>query len=198
VNCINPGHAVAGATCAGCYSALSAELTALNGRHMRLLAENGELERKVREAEGRGLSIPQPADRRNGTQGSSAGFEAVNSEEVLQISGGTRPAASDEVVLRIMYRTTGAGRAILLERAAARALHGWLGWWLENGWPGVARQCGEHHRLDDWVHDWQCDQDPDHRGDHEGPAIVWAAGERPRQRRSWPRTEPAQRTGGRP
>lgn len=109
------------------------------------------------------------------------------STDVMQIRPRTRPASEDELVVTVQHRTIGAGRSILIERAHAEKLHEWLGKWLAEGWPGVPRACGEHHRPDP-LHDWKCDQEPGHDTDHEGPAVGWATADHGRPgRKSWPR-----------
>lgn len=182
--CSSPGHALLPqGACSGCYTALSAELTALRDRHMRLMAEAGEDRRKAREAAERGEIVPLPHNRVNGTESVPQGFEAVMATDVLQLKGRCKPPAEDEVVLCVFHRTTGGGRSILLERSQVEALHEWLGKWLADGWPGVPRKCGRHHSDD--VGEWRCDQEPGHASDHEGNPIGWRSGRNP-GRTSWP------------
>lgn len=168
MECINPDHkGEPDDVCTGCYMALNAEYTALNDRYMRLLAEAGELRRKVREAEDAGLVTRLPSGPARYTAGET-GFEAVEGTTVLQV----RPAREDVLYPSTFHRTTGSGRSFAMSRAHAAAWHAWLGWWLANGWPGVPRRCGLTHADADG-RTWQCDQDPDHLTDHEGPCTGW-------------------------
>jgi hypothetical protein len=155
--------------CSGCYRAIAAELTALRDRYGKLLAEAAEDRRKAREAAARGEIVPLPGNRTNGTASSPQGFEALMGTSALKIAGRCKPPAEDEIALHVFHRTTGGGRAIVLERSQAEDLHEWLGKWLAEGWPGVARKCGLHHRED--LGDWRCDQEPGHDGDCEGSPV---------------------------
>jgi hypothetical protein len=178
MTCPNPEHVPGDSDrgiCPGCYTDLSTELTRLNDRYMILLTENGELHRKISEAAQRGDIIPLPDGPRHGRHESGErGFEAVEGTDALQVLPRSRPAREDVVVLRVMQRTMGpsSGRSQLLTRAAAEALHTWLGWWLENGWPGVPPECGQVHQ-DSAHRQWRCDQPPGHAVDHAGPCTGW-------------------------
>lgn len=187
MDCINPEHrdAATDDTCAACYSRLDAELTRQRDLYMQLLTENGELRRKVREAEREGRITPLPVNTREGTAANAAGFEAVQGTDVLQLGGRTTPPTEDLVVAGIFHRTTGTGRSILLRRQAVEALHEWTAKWLALGWPDVPRECGRFHRPAQ-LHEWRCDQPPGHKTDHEGPATGWpgADGGKP-GRRNW-------------
>lgn len=183
--CLNPGHADAGSTCATCARACEAELTALNDRYMQLMAECAMWRAKATQRIERGEVPPLPANRREGTAASAAGFEAIDGNDVLQITGRSTPPREDVLVARIFHATTGGGRAILLCRPAVEALHEWTGSWLWAGWDGVPRQCGRAYRPDR-LHEWRCDAEPAHRGDHEGPCTGWAMTDHRRPgRRSW-------------
>jgi hypothetical protein len=113
-------------------------------------------------------------------------FQHTDRNDVLQF----RPryhgrAGTDELVASIAHRTTGDGRSALLRRPDAEELYNWLGDWLAQGWDGVPRTCQDRHD-DKLLHCvWECDQDPGHAGDHEGPPIGWTtAGGKP-GRMSW-------------
>ena len=190
MDCTNPDHMYGPPeACGGCMRSLSIEHAALNDRYMRLLAENGELLRKVREAEHAGTVIPLPSSTLRYTSG-EAGFEAVDGTDVLQVGPRSRQSPEDVLVLSVFHRTTGGGRSNLLTRAHAAALHAWLGWWLANGWPGVPRRCGNEHDEPRRAR-WRCDLDPEHAGDHEGPAIGWYTEAGKPGREVWPRVVPA-------
>jgi hypothetical protein len=199
MECANPDHMYGPPeVCAGCYAALEREHTALNDRYMRLLAENGELERKVREAGHQGDVIPLPHPLHVGAaayESGPAGFEAVQGTDALQVLPRSRQPSEDVAVIRIFQRTMGpdsSGRGQLLTRATASALYAWLGWWLVNGWPGVPRRCGQEH-SEAKVATWRCDQEPDHLDDHEGPAIGWYSEAGKPGRESWPLPEDVRR-----
>lgn len=187
MDCRNPDHdGEPDEVCAGCYIALDREHTALNDRYMLLLAENGELRRKLNEAERAGTVVPLPSSALRYTAGET-GFESVDGVDALQVGPRGKKSGEDVLVLSVFHRTTGGGRSNLLTRAHAAALHAWLGWWLANGWPGVPRRCGLEHA--DRFGTWRCDQDPDHRRtDHEGPAIGWRAEGGKPARETWPWT----------
>lgn len=174
--------------CAGCARACEAELTALRDRHMRLLTECAMWRTKATQASDRGEVPPLPADRREGTAANAAGFEAIDGSDVLQVTGRTTPPREDVLAARIFHATTGGGRSILLRRPAAEALHDWLARWLAEGWDGVPRACGRAYRPDR-LHEWRCDDEPGHLGDHEGPCTGWSAQDHGKPGRArWPGT----------
>jgi hypothetical protein len=182
--------------CSGCYKAVCDELAVLNSQYMKLLAEANEYARKADEAASAGEIVSLPRDRRTGTESAPIGFEAVHATTAMQVKGRYKPkkgryapAAGDELHLSVFHRTTRDGRGIVMERPQAEALHAWLGAWLEHGWPGVPRKCGRHYRPDP-LHDWQCDQEPAHDGDHEGPAIGWSSKDPGKPgRATWPKNQ---------
>lgn len=184
-SCLNPEHPeFEGAVCPACHAALEAEHTRLNDLYMRLLTENGELERKVRQAESDGL-LPLNCDGHTRAVLSPAGAEMIDGTAYLQLRGRTRVPSEDTVLLSVGHRTLGNPRSILLERPAAELLLGWLASWVANGWPGVPRRCGARHRptrLQEWV----CDQDPGHGTRHEGPPVGWLSAAGKPGRESWP------------
>lgn len=186
--CLNPEHPeFEGAVCPACHAALEAEHTRLNDLYMRLLAENGELERKVRDAEGDG-TVPLNCDGHTRTELSAAGVEMIDGTACLQLRKRSRTSREDVLVLSVSHRTLGNPRSILLERPAAESLLSWLSDWVAGGWPGVPRRCGVRYRptrLQEWI----CDQDPAHREGrtpHEGPPVGWPSATGRPGRESWP------------
>lgn len=172
--------------CAACAAACEAELTRLNDLYMRLMHENAMWRTKATMAAERGEVPPMPANHREGTAVNAAGFELVDGNDVLQLTGRSTPAREDVLVGRIFHATTGGGRGILLRRHQAEALTAWLTGWLEDGWPGVPRACGRRHADRDG-REWRCDQDPGHRTDHEGPCTGWRTSDyRQPGRERWP------------
>jgi hypothetical protein len=191
--CLNPEHPdwEGDGACPRCYASLNAEVAALTDRYMKLLIENGELRRQVRDAESSG-TVPMTSNPWGHgypqLEAGPAGAEIVFGTSYLQARPRSRPAREDVVLLSVGHRTTGHPRSILLERPMAAWLHSWLASWLAQGWPGVPRRCGEFYRPDP-LHMWQCDAAPGHDTDHEGPCQGWshADGGRP-GRASWPLT----------
>lgn len=182
--CLNPEHPeFEGTVCPACHAALEAEHTALSDRYMRVLRENLELERRVREAEGAG-TVPLNADGLTRENHGPLGIEMVNGTDALQLRGRTRKPSEDVLVLACLHRTTGSPRAILLERSMVVVLTAWMLRWLSEGWPGVPRRCGAYRRPTR-LREWKCDQEPGHGTDHEGPATGWPSGGKP-GRESWP------------
>jgi hypothetical protein len=151
---------------------------------MRTLSELREAERLVRQAESDGR-VPLNADGRLRAEAGPAGIEMINGTDYLQLHPRSRPAAADNVVVSVGHRTTGNPRSVLLERSAAAGLYRWLGAWLADGWPGVPRRCGLFHR-EGQLTTWQCDGEPGHRQDHEGPAVGWDGRDGKPGRESWP------------
>ncbi len=66
-------------------------------------------------------------------------FEFVDSNDALQLLPRHKRPRTDDLVLRVFHRTTGAGRSVLLAREDALRLYGWLGRWLDEGWDGVPK-----------------------------------------------------------
>lgn len=191
--CLNPEHGpFEGAVCPGCHAALEAAHVALSDRYTRLLAENGELERREREAASDGR-VTLNADGFTRTALTTAGVEMINGTDYLQVRPRTRKPVQDVLVLSVGHRTTGNPRSILLERPMMELLHGWFEQWLAEGWPGVPRRCGVRHRptrLSEWV----CDQEPEHRTRHEGPPVGWDAKAGKPGREAWPLSATEYRT----
>lgn len=180
MSCQNPEHPDAGPACGACYAAVCAELTALNDRYARLLAENSELERRVRDSEQDGTA---PTFHQYGATHLTwmpGGFELASGQAYVQGRPRSRPASEDSLLLTFGSRTTGPRGSILLERPDAEVFHDLTGRWLQHGWPGVDRKCGAHYRPDR-LHDWKCELPPGHLdapgaeyiAHHQGHAIGW-------------------------
>jgi len=116
------------------------------------------------------------------------GFEHVSGNDVLRLSARHNHPITDDLVAHIFHRTTGGGRSALLDRAAAARLRDWLTRWLEEGWDGVRRECGDVHRPEP-LREWTCDQDPATHSaiTHSGRPTGWPAGTIP-ARATWPVT----------
>lgn len=104
----------------------------------------------------------------------------VESRDRLTVGPRHQVPCSDDLVLAVRHRTIGDPRSILLSRAVAADLHAWLGRWLDQGWDGVPRQCGEMYTDRDDPGScarWQCTLDPDdgHKV-HDGKPTVWRIG----------------------
>ncbi len=112
------------------------------------------------------------------------GYEAADHTDVLQVRPRHRRPCTDDLVLSVFHRTTGAGRSILLTRQHAAALRAWLGRWLAEGWDDVPRRCAAGHAPGGGCWLFECDQPPGHPPPHEGLAVGWPAGQR-RERRCW-------------
>lgn len=110
-------------------------------------------------------------------------YEAADHTDVLQVKPRHARPFTDDVVLSVSHRTTGAGRSVLLTRQHAAALRDWLNQWIAEGWDGVPRACPATHTPGGrWL--FECDQPPGHCGPHEGLAARWPAGQH-RERMCW-------------
>jgi len=61
---------------------------------------------------------------------------------VLQVTARHVRPITDDLLIKVFHRTTGGGRAALLDRAAVTQLYIALGAWLVDGWPGVRKEVG--------------------------------------------------------
>jgi hypothetical protein len=82
-------------------------------------------------------------------------FEFVEGTMRLRVTGRHIKPVSDELLLTVEQRSTGAGRSILLDYAATAELAAVLNEWITQGWPGVrpgdGRQDAAHRReIADW------------------------------------------------
>src|SRR5258707_322078 len=84
-------------------------------------------------------SRPHRDHRRPAVKYPQDAYELVDHNDVLQIMPRHKKPCSDDLVLRVLHRTTRGGRAVLIERGQAEELRDWLTRWLAEGWDGVRR-----------------------------------------------------------
>ena len=110
-------------------------------------------------------------------------WEHLDGTDVLRLGPRHARPVSDDLVAQVFHRTTGGGRSALLNRAAAESLRNWLTRWLEEGWDGVARECGQQ-----WFDDgcaWACTVEPGGPHVHDGKPVYWRAETGRPGRRQW-------------
>lgn len=92
------------------------------------------------------------------SRASTAYFQmhSMTSNNMLTAEPRHDPPCTDDLVIGVEQRTLGiyGRRTLLASRAQVQELHGWLGRWLTEGWPGVRRVEGptsedviEHYRA---------------------------------------------------
>lgn len=69
-------------------------------------------------------------------------FTATADRDHLRVCGRHIKPITDELLIAVEHRTTGAAKAIVLSRPRVRELHAALGRWLDEGWPGVTQTEG--------------------------------------------------------